>query len=61
MFSGIGEFFALVGIHPIWPILIVATLFASCAYPYRLEEKIKETKDENGNTVYKVYRKKFKD
>ena len=56
MFEGIREFFAMLDVHPFWPIMIVILLFVQGLIPYRPVARIKETKDENGNKVYVIYK-----
>ncbi len=61
MFESIRNFFAFLDVNPFWPALDFALIFIYCAIPpYRPVEKIRRTKDENGEDMYIVYRKKDK-
>lgn len=60
MFASIGEFFALLDVHPLWPTLVLTLSFMQCLFPYKLVAKIKETKDKDGKKEYTIYRYKDK-
>lgn len=55
MFNNIKEFFNMLDVKPIWPVLITVLSFISCCIPYKPIAKIKETKDENGCSLYKIW------
>lgn len=58
MFDGIRYFCAMLEVHPLVAMTILAWPCLECySRMFRLVAKIKETKDENGNKEYKIYRK----
>lgn len=49
-------FIELLGINPIWIIILLLALIISCIYPWKLTGKIEETEDEDGKKVFRIFR-----
>lgn len=49
-------FIELLGINPIWIIILLLALIVSCIYPWKLTGKIEETEDEDGKKVFRIFR-----
>lgn len=60
MFENLRNFFDFLGVHPIWPTLVIGLSFVQCLFPYRPIAKIKETKDKDGKKEYVVYKNRNK-
>jgi len=56
MFEGLQFFFDLFDVSPVWPIVILVGLILLCIVPYKPVYKIKETKDKDGSTIYKIWK-----
>lgn len=57
MLESIRDFFAFLGVNPIWPGLVAGLSIIYGCIPYEPVAKIKETKDKNGKKVYIIYKR----
>lgn len=56
MFNGIKEFFELLDVNPIWPIVILIVQIINCQIPYTPIGKVKKSKDKKGAVTYTVFK-----
>lgn len=49
-------FIELLGINPIWIIILLLALIISCICPWKEIGKIEETEDKDGKKVFKIFR-----
>lgn len=51
----IKDFFDLLGVNPLWGVLIIALILLKAIAPWNITYKVEETEDENGKKTYKFY------
>lgn len=51
----IKAFFDLLGVNPLWGVLIIALISLKAITPWNITHKVEETEDENGKKTYKFY------